>query len=50
MLMWILYSPIVSIVVNAILAIFLYMFITNGIDVFNKLYVSEEDATTAYFN
>jgi len=46
MLMWILYSGIIALTVNLVLGYFLYMFFMNGMDVYNKLYVAEEDATT----
>ena len=46
MLMWILYPPLVALFINAILAYFLYLFITNGLDVFRQLFVDEKEATS----
>jgi hypothetical protein len=44
--MWIMYSGIIALTVNVVLGYFLYLFFVNGIDVYNKLYVNEEDATS----
>ena len=50
MLMWILYPPLVALFINAILAYFLYLFMTNGLDVFRQLFVDESDATSNDLN
>jgi len=49
LLMWVLYTPQVAFVVNIVLLVFLLVFIINGIDIFNKLYVNEQEAVSGKF-
>ena len=44
MLMWILYNPIVALTANGILAITLFIFLTNGAELFDLLYISDDEA------
>jgi len=44
--MWILYEAIVALVVNVVLALFLYFFVRNGLEIYESLHVTEEEATT----
>jgi hypothetical protein len=46
LLMWMLYPVKVAIFINVILGVFLLVFIKNGIEIFNKLHVTHDDATT----
>jgi uncharacterized protein YacL len=48
--MWILYSNIVAVVINIILAVFLFAFVKNGVELIEMLYVSDEDATSNSFD
>jgi len=41
--MWLLYSNLVAIVINFVLAIFLFFFVSNGYKLIDDLYISEED-------
>jgi len=50
LLMWILYSKIVAVIINIILAIFLFAFVKNGVELIGLLYVSDEDATSNSFD
>ena len=45
LLMWLLYSKIVAIVTNVVLAIFLYFFVSNGTQLISELYIPEENLT-----
>jgi hypothetical protein len=47
--MWLLYKPIVALIVNIILAIFLIIFVTNGIEIYKRLYVGEDEAVSGKF-
>ena len=49
LLMWVLYKPTVAIVVTVVLAIFLILFIVNGVDIFNKLHLSDDQAVSSKF-
>ena len=49
LLMWVLYTSHVALVVNAVLLVFLLLFIVNGLDIYQKLYVSEDDAISGKF-
>ena len=49
LLMWTLYSTTVAIVINAILMVFLVVFVINGFDIYNKLHVKDEDAAQGTF-
>lgn len=44
--MWLYYSTKVALVINIILLVFLIVFIKNGWDIFDKLYVKDDDAVT----
>jgi hypothetical protein len=44
--MWLYYPIKVAIIINIVLAVFLIIFIKNGMEIFNKLYVNDEDAVT----
>ena len=48
-LMWMLYSSRVAIIVNAVLAVFLVLFLMNGYKIWSQLYVSEADAVSGQF-
>jgi uncharacterized protein YacL len=48
--MWILYSKIVAVIINIILAFFLFAFVKNGVELIGLLYVSDEDATSNSFD
>ena len=47
--MWILYDPIVALSINIVLGIFLFFFVTNGLEIFNLLYVSDDQAISNSF-
>ena len=47
--MWTLYSTKVALFINAILMVFLLIFIKNGKDIYDKLHVSDEEAVTGKF-
>ena len=49
MLLWYLYPPKVAMVVNIVLLVFLVVFTLNGVDIFQRLYVSEDDAVSGKF-
>ena len=49
LLMWVLYTSWVALVVNIVLAIFLIMFIVNGLDIYQKLHVKEDEAVSSKF-
>ena len=44
LLMWILYNPIVALTANGVLAITLFIFLTNGAELYELLWISDEDA------
>jgi hypothetical protein len=43
--MWLLYSEVVAIFTNVVLAIFLYFFVSNGKQLISELYIPEEELT-----
>lgn len=47
--MWLLYSTVVAIVTNVVLAVFLFFFISNGIQLVDELFVSDNDAIDSEF-
>ena len=47
--MWLYYPMKVAIIINIVLAVFLAVFVKNGYEIYNKLYVKEEDAVTGQF-
>ena len=49
LLMWTLYSKPVAFVINIILGIFLFLFIWNGKDIYDKLAVSDTEAVSGKF-
>jgi hypothetical protein len=49
LLMWVLYSSEVAIVVNIVLLLFLLLFIANGLDIYQRLHVSESEAVSGKF-
>ena len=49
MLMWVLYDAPVAIAINIILAIFLYFFISNGMELLDLLYITDDQATSNSF-
>lgn len=49
MLMWYLYPPTVALVVNIVLIIFLMVFVVNGVDVFGKLHIKDDEAVSGKF-
>lgn len=46
LLMWLYYPTKVAVIINIILGAFLIVFIKNGWEIFDKLYVKEEEAVT----
>jgi len=44
--MWLYYPFKVALIINIILLIFLIVFVKNGYEIFDKLYVREDDAVT----
>lgn len=50
LLMWTLYTKTVALFVNAILLVFLIIFVKNGLDIYQKLHVKDEDAVTGKFS
>lgn len=49
LLMWVLYQPAVAVVVTVVLAVFLVLFIVNGVDIFNKLHLDDDQAVSGKF-
>ena len=49
MLIWYLYPPTVAVVVNIVLMIFLMVFVVNGFEIFNRLYVKDTEAVSGKF-
>lgn len=49
LLMWTLYSSTVALIINVILGIFLFLFVWNGKDIYDKLHVPEEQAVSGKF-
>lgn len=49
LLMWVLYTAKVAFVVNIVLAIFLVLFIINGLDIVKQLHVKEGEAVSGKF-
>jgi hypothetical protein len=47
--MWVLYTRLVALVVNAVLLFFLIVFIVNGMDIVNKLHITEDEAVSGKF-
>jgi len=50
LLVWIYYPGFIAIVVNIVLLVFLFMFVTNGLDILKKLYVPDVVAVTGQFS
>jgi len=44
--MWLYYPFKVALIINIILLIFLIVFVKNGYEIFEKLYVKEDEAVT----
>jgi hypothetical protein len=49
LLMWVLYTSYVALVVNMVLLVFLIIFVINGIDIFNKLHLTEDEIVSGKF-
>ena len=49
LLMWILFTPIVALTANGVLGICLFFFITNGVELFDLLYISDDNAIDHHF-
>ena len=49
LLMWIEFSPIVAITANIVLGLCLFFFVTNGAELVDLLYISDEDAIDHQF-
>ena len=47
--MWILYTPIVALTANGVLGLCLFFFITNGAELFDLLYISDDQAIDHMF-
>ncbi len=50
LLVWIYYPGFIAVVVNMVLLVFLFMFVTNGYDILKKLYVPDVVAVTGQFS
>lgn len=46
LLMWICYDFIIAFVVSIVLGIFFFVFMQNGFELYNQLYIADEDATS----
>lgn len=46
LLMWLYYPFKVALIINIILLLFLIVFVKNGYEIYDKLYVKEDDAVT----
>ena len=42
LLMWILFNPIVALTSNAVLALTLFFFVTNGVELFDLLHITDD--------
>lgn len=49
LLMWLLYTSKVALIVNIVLLVFLIIFIINGLDIFEKLHITETEAVSGKF-
>jgi hypothetical protein len=49
LLMWCLYTHYVAMIVNMVLLVFLIIFMINGIDIYQKLHLTEEEAVSGKF-
>lgn len=49
LLMWLYYPAKVAIIINIILLVFLLVFIKNGLEIFNKLHVKDDEAVSGQF-
>ena len=50
LLMWVLYSKTVALVTNFILGFFMILFIRSGVDIYNQLMISDEEAASGKFS
>lgn len=50
LLMWLLYSWLVSIIINVVLLIFLVLFLQHGFEIVDQLFIPEEAAVTSKFD
>ena len=50
LLMWVLYSKTVALITNFILGAFMILFIRNGVDIYNQLMISDEEAASGKFS
>ncbi len=50
LLMWLIYSWLISLIINVVLLIFLVMFLQNGFAIVEELYIPEESAITSKFD
>jgi hypothetical protein len=46
LLMWICYDVIIALVVSIVLGVFFFVFMQNGFELYNQLYIADEDATS----
>ena len=44
--MWLFYQTTTAIVINIVLLVFLIVFVRNGIEIFNDLYIDDKEAVT----
>lgn len=49
LLMWIIYLPIVALTANAVLALTAFFFVTNGAELIDELYITDDNAIDAHF-
>lgn len=49
LLMWLYYPTKVAFIINLILMVFLFLFVKNGKEIYDKLYVRDEEAVTGQF-
>ena len=50
LLMWLFYQTTTAIVINIVLLVFLVVFVRNGIEIFNDLYIDDKEAVTGKYN
>lgn len=49
LLMWVLFNPIVALTGNGVLSVTLFLFVSNGAELFDLLYISDENAVDHNF-
>ena len=49
LLMWIMYNPVVAITANGVFGLCLFFFVTNGAELYDLLFISDDQAIDHYF-